>query len=865
MPLAPGETIAGYTVVRQLGSGGMGAVYLVKHPRLPRLDALKLLKSEFSADPDFSRRFLREADVVAGLSHRNIVAVLDRGEDRGQLWLTMQYIEGIDAEQALEAAGGLLPPDRVAHIVTEVAAALDAAHRHHLIHRDVKPANILLSPSSDDDDEPEQVFLTDFGIAKSLQSGSTRLTRTGAVLATFDYASPEQIESRSPDARSDIYSLACVLYKLLTGSVPFPGPGVAAAIHGHLQLPPPTPTKLVPWLAPRIDDVIVRAMNKDPAERYQTCRAFAAAAASALVDFPAPPAPPYTVQLTGPTGALLGPMTTERLSSQETERLVDLVRRTRFFDLPENLHEVAGRTTTGHRPRGGRPVTLEIRAGRSVRRVVADLDEARRPATLDALVEAVQKLPPPPGQAPAPATRLNDLRSAQAAIAARAAQRSPQTSAPPPPGTGTAASASPPRTSTPPVHQQAPPQYPGQGSQQPAYSFAPTTPAGQSTGQPPRHPTGPYGPAGPVYTGPATPWTPVPGQPAEKKRRGALLAVVVVVVLLAAAGVLIWLLTRADEDPTGGGDGSSSSSGSETSEAGGSTTPADAAYADLPRGTVLPDATLVIPRQVDGNVDLYLVDAATGATGARLTSDPEQELGPILAPDRDTVLYVRKTGTVDELWVVSTDGSGHRPLFPSGVEGCAAPSRPAWNPAQPTELVIACNDDPGATALRVVALDGTVARTLETGFPRVDDLTFSGDGTTVAYWAGASDAGAGNIYIQRVDGSEAPHQLTDAGSDNDVVWSSSGRLAFARGQGSGGRQIVAMDADGTDVSELTSGFTDQGPVWSPDGSEVAFKSTRPAPDTAAGDHYWVVDAGGGDARLIDTEGVVVSTAAWGHR
>ena len=426
MPLAPGETIAGYTVVRQLGSGGMGAVYLVQHPRLPRLDALKLLKAEFSADPDFSRRFLREADVVAGLSHRNIVAVLDRGEDRGQLWLTMQYIEGIDAEQALEAAGGLLPADRVAHIVTEVAAALDAAHRHHLIHRDVKPANILLSPS--DDDELEQVFLTDFGIAKSLESGSTRLTRTGAVLATFDYASPEQIESRSPDARSDIYSLACVLYKLLTGSVPFPGRRASpSAIHGHLQLPPPTPTKLVPWLAPRIDDVVVRAMTKDPAERYQTCRAFAAAAASALVDFPAPPAPPYTVQLTAPTGAVLGP-DDHRAAVEPGDRAA---RRPGAADpvLRPAGEPARGRRAHDHRSPAARrpPVTLEIRAGRSVRRVVADLDEARRPATLDALVEAVEKLPPPPGQAPAPATRLNDLRSAQAAIAARAAQASPRT------------------------------------------------------------------------------------------------------------------------------------------------------------------------------------------------------------------------------------------------------------------------------------------------------------------------------------------------------------------------------------------------------------------------------------------------------
>ena len=112
MPLAPGEVIAGYTVVRQLGSGGMGAVYLVRHPRLPRFDALKLLKAEFSHDPDFSRRFLREADVVAGLSHRNIVSVLDRGEDRGQLWLTMQFVDGIDAEQALADSGGLLPAER---------------------------------------------------------------------------------------------------------------------------------------------------------------------------------------------------------------------------------------------------------------------------------------------------------------------------------------------------------------------------------------------------------------------------------------------------------------------------------------------------------------------------------------------------------------------------------------------------------------------------------------------------------------------------------------------------------------------------------------------------------------------------------
>ena len=176
MQLAPGDVFAGYRVVRQIGAGGMGAVFLVEHPRLPRRDALKLLNRELSSEPDFAARFLREADIVSGLAHRNIVPIYDRGEEAGQLWLTMRYVDGIDAEAALEQSGGLLPAPRAVHVVGEVAAALDAAHRKKLIHRDVKPANVLLCVG--DDDEPEQVLLTDFGIAKSLDA-SSRLTRTG--------------------------------------------------------------------------------------------------------------------------------------------------------------------------------------------------------------------------------------------------------------------------------------------------------------------------------------------------------------------------------------------------------------------------------------------------------------------------------------------------------------------------------------------------------------------------------------------------------------------------------------------------------------------------------------------------------------
>jgi serine/threonine protein kinase len=393
VPLAPGDVFAGYQVVRTLGSGGMGAVYLVRHPRLPRLDALKLLRPELSADPAFATRFEREADVVAGLSHPNIVSVLDRGTEAGQLWLTMQYVDGHDAEDELSAAGGLLPADRVAHILTGVAAALDYAHREHLVHRDVKPANILLQPGVED--EPERVFLTDFGIAKSLEA-HTKLTMTGAVVATFDYASPEQIESQPLDARSDVYSLGCVLLKLLTGTVPYPGHSVGAAIHGHLALSPPRPTERIPWLAPAVDDVVARAMAKDRANRYPTCRALAAATAIAISDFPPAPPLPYTFAVTrdGEVGSHSAGLsrTTERLPREETDRLMDLVRHTRFFDLPDTLPAHGGSTAQALAGAEEGQVTIEIASRQRTQRVTADLGQAHRPPQLDALVAVLERL-----------------------------------------------------------------------------------------------------------------------------------------------------------------------------------------------------------------------------------------------------------------------------------------------------------------------------------------------------------------------------------------------------------------------------------------------------------------------------------------
>ncbi len=197
----------------------------------------------------------------------------------------MRFIDGTNAEKALADHPNGMPPERVVRIISKVASALDYAHRHQLLHRDVKPANILLTTGPEDDEETERVFLSDFGVAKAIGEAAERissLTSTGSVVATLDYASPEQIKGQILDHRSDIYALGCVLYKLLTGTVPFPGDSVAARVYGHLNNLAPPPSSLVPTLPSGFDEVTRRAMAKDAADRYPSCRAMAADCRAAL-------------------------------------------------------------------------------------------------------------------------------------------------------------------------------------------------------------------------------------------------------------------------------------------------------------------------------------------------------------------------------------------------------------------------------------------------------------------------------------------------------------------------------------------------------------------------------------------------------
>ncbi len=276
--LRPGEIFAGYTIEGVLGRGGMGTVYLARHPRLPRHTALKLLNPDVFADREVRARFEREADLAARLEHPNIVGIYDRGMEDDQPWISLQYVKGTDAATAV--ARGQMTPLRAVRVATQTAEALDHAHAAGVLHRDVKPANILISVSLQRG-VPERVLLGDFGIARA-RDDAMQLTQVGQIMATLVYASPEQLAGEKLDERSDQYSLACTLFRLLTGETPFSATNPAQAIREHTSAPPPQPSRVKPGIPRAMDAVIARAMAKRAEQRYDSCSDFAAAAVAAL-------------------------------------------------------------------------------------------------------------------------------------------------------------------------------------------------------------------------------------------------------------------------------------------------------------------------------------------------------------------------------------------------------------------------------------------------------------------------------------------------------------------------------------------------------------------------------------------------------
>jgi len=276
LPLNEGALVEGtafgrYRLVSLLGRGGMGEVWRAYDTGTDRVVALKVLPVNFAQDPKFLQRFRREAHAAARLQHPHVVPIHDYGEIDGQLFVDMALIEGRDLDSVV--ADGPLEPMRAVAVIEQIARALQAAHRVGLVHRDVKPSNVLL-------DGEGHAYLIDFGIARS--AADTKLTGTGATIGTWAYMAPERFMTDQVDPSCDIYALACVLYESLTGTQPYPGASLERQLAGHLAAPPPRPSVLRPGMPAALDDVIATGMAKEPAQRYSTPKELASAARAAL-------------------------------------------------------------------------------------------------------------------------------------------------------------------------------------------------------------------------------------------------------------------------------------------------------------------------------------------------------------------------------------------------------------------------------------------------------------------------------------------------------------------------------------------------------------------------------------------------------
>jgi len=316
----PGAQLGDFRILELVGRGGMGIVYLAEDVRLKRRAAVKVLAPELAEDETFRHRFIRESELAAAIDHPNIVPVYGAGEAGGRLWIAMRYVEGTNLRDLI-ARKGRLDLEYAVSVVSQIGRALDAANSRGLVHRDVKPGNILILPGAGGE-STDHIYLTDFGLTKRAMDDSG-LTSTGQFIGTIDFIAPEQIQGRTLDGRADQYSLACVLYTCLCGHVPFLRDVEIATIYAHLTEPPPRLSAERPDLPPFFDDVLGRAMAKDPEQRYPSCGAMVAEVRGRMAaPAPAPEGPASAPPPQGAVSALpaqTGAPATEPMPTRRSE------------------------------------------------------------------------------------------------------------------------------------------------------------------------------------------------------------------------------------------------------------------------------------------------------------------------------------------------------------------------------------------------------------------------------------------------------------------------------------------------------------------------------------------------------------------
>lgn len=310
--------MAGCRIDSVAGRGGMGVVYRATQLGLERQVALKVIAPEFATDAIFAARFKAESRLAAAIEHPNVVPIYEGGEGDGLLYLLMRFVDGTDLRHLLDSEGAV-DPERAAKLLAQIASALGAAHRRGLVHRDVKPANVLITA----DEGQDHAYLTDFGVAKALES-TGGVTRTGAIVGTPDYMAPERLEDGVGDGRSDVYALGCVLYQSLTGRLPFPRDNAMAKVFAHLNAPVPAASEINPFVPEALDQVVARAMAKRPDERYQSAGAMRSALLAAVGDLDGarrdPTAPRDTITIAATVPDTAPPAVTTALPKPPSKR-----------------------------------------------------------------------------------------------------------------------------------------------------------------------------------------------------------------------------------------------------------------------------------------------------------------------------------------------------------------------------------------------------------------------------------------------------------------------------------------------------------------------------------------------------------------
>ncbi len=406
-----GSLVAGYRLEAQVGAGGMAVVFRARDERLGRLVALKILSPALAADAGFRRRFIAESRAAAVVDDPHIIPVFEAGESGGVLFIAMRFVAGGDLRGVLDREGPL-PPGRAAGFISPVASALDAAHRAGLVHRDVKPANILVDAQPG---RPDHVYLSDFGVTKGAVS-SVSMTGTGYFLGTPDYSAPEQVQGGTVDGRADQYALACVAFQLLTGTVPFERDQGMAVLLAHLSEPPPPLSSWRPDLPAAADQVLARAMAKTRETRYGSCRDFADALREALG------VAPYTSQGTAAPG--LPPAAPGHPRTEAAAPLAGLAAPDSAVPAtPAGLPDLAAALTADAAPRGGQASTADVPQATPA----ATEDRQEPPAPVrgrpperrqDAVPPPASTPPPGPGSPGPPAGPGSFRRRAAAALAA---------------------------------------------------------------------------------------------------------------------------------------------------------------------------------------------------------------------------------------------------------------------------------------------------------------------------------------------------------------------------------------------------------------------------------------------------------------